>query len=40
MQRYVVTGGQEMGLGDGSDFPAVQESVSVCWEIVEWAQVS
>ena len=37
MHRYVMTGGQEMGLGDGSDFPAV--SVSVCWETVEWAQV-
>lgn len=39
MHRCVVTGVQEMGLGDGSGFPAVQESVSVCWETVEWTQV-
>lgn len=39
MDRCMVTGGQEMGLGDGSDFPAIQESASMCWETVEWAQI-
>lgn len=39
MDRCMVTGRQEMGLGDGSDFPADQESVSTFWETVEWAQV-